>query len=224
MLCKMKTDGIILDVDGTIWDTTSIVAGAWNEAIASLHLDVGNVDSDVLKTQFGKTMKSIADSLWPSLSEAQKAKLMAECCKRERASLALLNTREGMSALDICFTGVAETIKRMKDSVPFFIVSNCQKGYIEMVIEKMGLAGCIRDYECYGNTGHGKADNIRALCGRCALHHPLYIGDTAGDAAACKEAGVTFVWASYGFGQDVEAEYRIDNFAQIQVLLERVRT
>ena len=30
---KMKTDGIILDVDGTLWDSTPIVAGAWTRAV-----------------------------------------------------------------------------------------------------------------------------------------------------------------------------------------------
>ena len=27
----MKTDGIILDIDGTLWNSTPIVAEAWNE-------------------------------------------------------------------------------------------------------------------------------------------------------------------------------------------------
>ena len=29
----MRADGIIFDVDGTLWDSTEIVAGAWNQAI-----------------------------------------------------------------------------------------------------------------------------------------------------------------------------------------------
>ena len=29
----MKTDGIILDIDGTLWNSTPIVAEAWNEII-----------------------------------------------------------------------------------------------------------------------------------------------------------------------------------------------
>ena len=29
----MRVDGIIFDVDGTLWDSTEIVAGAWNQAI-----------------------------------------------------------------------------------------------------------------------------------------------------------------------------------------------
>ena len=33
----MKIDSIILDVDGTIWNTTDIVADAWNFAIDKLY-------------------------------------------------------------------------------------------------------------------------------------------------------------------------------------------
>ena len=30
---KIQTDGIIFDVDGTLWDSTESVAAAWNEIL-----------------------------------------------------------------------------------------------------------------------------------------------------------------------------------------------
>ena len=35
----IKTDGIILDIDGTLWNTTGVVAKAWNKAIADCGFD-----------------------------------------------------------------------------------------------------------------------------------------------------------------------------------------
>lgn len=32
-MCNKKFDGLILDIDGTIWNTTGIVSVAWNKAI-----------------------------------------------------------------------------------------------------------------------------------------------------------------------------------------------
>lgn len=69
----MKIDSIILDVDGTIWNTTVIVAEAWNFAIDKLYPQVPHVTGTILKGQFGKTMNVIADNLFPILNDAQKS-------------------------------------------------------------------------------------------------------------------------------------------------------
>lgn len=60
----MKFDGIILDVDGTIWNTTEIVAQAWNRAIDESFPQVPHVTADILKGQFGKTMDVIGNNLF----------------------------------------------------------------------------------------------------------------------------------------------------------------
>lgn len=44
----------------------------------------------------------------------------------------------------------------------------------------------------------------------------MYVGDTQGDANACKEAEVPMIFASYGFGE-VEGEYpSIRAFTELQ--------
>ena len=55
----MKIDSIILDVDGTIWNTTGIVAEAWNKVIDENFPQVPHVTAEILKGQFGKTMDVI---------------------------------------------------------------------------------------------------------------------------------------------------------------------
>ena len=67
----MKTfDGIIFDIDGTIWDTTEVVAQAWNAAIDKNFPQVPHVTANDLKKQFGKTMDEIAQNLFHCLSKA----------------------------------------------------------------------------------------------------------------------------------------------------------
>lgn len=216
----LDADGIILDVDGTIWDTTAIVADAWNDAASALQLNVPATDEQTLRREFGKTMSDIADDLWPCLTSEEKTLLMAECCRREQVALSRLNGPNYPSAKDILFPTVAETVKDLSRIIPLFIVSNCQKGYIEMVMDKTAITDCITDYECYGNTGFGKAHNIQLVVKRNALAYPIYVGDTAGDANACNEASVPFVWASYGFGRCVASKYKIDTFEDIKMLLD----
>ena len=41
------------------------------------------------------------------------------------------------------------------------------------------------------------------------LKNPVYVGDTQGDANACREAGIPFILAEYGFGDVPDPDARI---------------
>lgn len=211
----IKTDGIIFDIDGTLWNTTGVVAKAWNKAIADCGFDADQVNASGLQKEFGKPMNVIADDLWPALSQEQKDLLMKQCCVREQE--ALKENRE-----DISYPAVRDTIKALAQKFRLYIVSNCQSGYIELTMEKNKIADFISDHECYGDTGMGKADNLRLLVRRNGIKAPVYVGDTQGDADACREAGVKFVWAGYGFGSVQEFAAKIDRFDQLLDLLQNL--
>ena len=99
------------------------------------------------------------------------------------------------------YDGVLNTLKTLSAKMPLFIVSNCQGGYIEVMKETTGLTPYITDHLCPDDTVHAKASNIRAIVEKHNLKSPIYVGDTQGDLNASREAGVKFVFASYGFGQ-----------------------
>ena len=204
-----------MDIDGTLWNTTGVVAQAWNKAIADCGFDAALVNADGLKKEFGKPMNVIADDLWPNLSQGQKDLLMKQCCVREQEAL-----KENQE--DISYPAVRDTIKALAQKFRLYIVSNCQSGYIELTMEKNKIADFISDHECYGDTGMGKADNLRLLVRRNGIKAPVYIGDTQGDADACREAGVKFVWAGYGFGSVQEFAAKIDRFDQLLDLLQNL--
>ena len=190
----MKYDSIILDVDGTIWDTTPIVAKAWNKAIEKLYPQVPRVTADILKGQFGKTMDIIGRNLFGELTAEEQKKLLDQCCIEEQVALE-------QNEEEITYEDVVETIRALAAKVHVFIVSNCQAGYIELVIKKLCLEDYITDFECFGNNGLTKDKNIRLVVERNSLKAPVYVGDTQGDLEACKLAGVPFIWAEYGFGK-----------------------
>ncbi len=204
-----------MDIDGTLWNTTGVVAKAWNMAIADCGFDADQVNASGLQKEFGKPMNVIADDLWPALSQEQKDLLMKQCCVREQEAL-----KENHE--DISYPAVRDTIKALAQKFRLYIVSNCQSGYIELTMEKNKIADFISDHECYGDTGLGKADNLRLLVRRNGIKAPVYVGDTQGDADACREAGVKFVWAGYGFGSVQEFAAKIDRFDQLLDLLQNL--
>lgn len=200
-------------MDGTLWDSTPIVAEAWTRAIKDGDGGEIPVTADMLKGLFGRTMTVIADLLLPHLEPEKRYGILDICCKYEHQALE-------ENPCNICYPGVKETIRALSEKVPVFIVSNCQSGYIELFLEKTGLGHCVRDTECFGNTGKCKGDNIRLLMERNGLVSPVYVGDTQGDCDASKEAGIPFVFADYGFGMADTMAARIGRFEELLALTE----
>ena len=83
----IKTDALLLDVDGTLWDSTSIVAKAWNKAARETGFEDLNVEPDFLKGLFGKTMDEIAYALVPGASKEKRDELMDRCVIYEQQAL-----------------------------------------------------------------------------------------------------------------------------------------
>lgn len=204
-------DSIIFDVDGTIWDSTESVAASWNQAIRE-HTDLDlTLDPVSLSRQFGKTMTDIADAVFPMLPDEERMRLLNLCYEEENA---YLEYHPG-----ILYEGVSETIKKLAGRYPLYIVSNCQCGYIEVMLQTTGLSPWIKDHLCFGETQVCKGDTIRILMERNGLTSPVYVGDTQGDADACKYAGVPFIFAEYGFGNVPGASVRIQSFSELEHLL-----
>lgn len=204
-------DSIIFDVDGTLWDSTKSVTESWNKAIrehSSLNLTLEPVS---LSRVFGKTMTEIADALFPDLSVKERMELLDVCFDEENR---YLEDHPG-----ILYPDVVRTIKELSLSCPLYIVSNCQCGYIEVMLRTTGLAPYIRDHLCFGETQVPKGETIRMLIERNNLQSPVYVGDTQGDADSCKTAGIPFIFAEYGFGDVPDARTRIHTFSDLTKLL-----
>lgn len=184
---------IIFDVDGTLWDTTEVVSKAWNRAISEVGGTAAVITASVLKKEFGKTMDVIAEDLFYDAGMETRDMILEKCCEYEHEDLTK-NTG------DLLYPGVKETLVKLSEKCRLFIVSNCQCGYIELFMEKAGIEKYIRDYECFGNTGRNKGENIKLIVERNNLDDAVYVGDTQGDYEATVFAGIPFVFARYGFG------------------------
>ena len=194
-------DSIIFDVDGTLWDSTMVVAGAWTSFLAAEGIDA-DITAARLKKLFGQLLPDIARQILPSFPQEEQMRLIEGCCGAEHE--ALLKTPAPL------YEGMEETLRALADRIPLFIVSNCQAGYIEVFLEATGLGSLFKDHMCPGDTGLAKAGNISRIVAKHNLASPCYVGDTMGDYEACRQAGVPFIHAAYGFGTVPDAGLRIE--------------
>ncbi len=207
-------DSIILDIDGTLWNSTPIVSEAWNHALSTRPDITYRFTPGRLTQLFGLPMDEIAALSLPDLNPEDRNTLMALCYEEEERFLAACTE-------DLLYPGVADTIRTLSGICPLFIVSNCQSGYIELFLEKTGLGPCITDFECPGSTGLGKGQNIRLVMERNHLKNPVYVGDIEKDHKAATEAGIPFCHAAYGFGGADQPDYVIQKFPELLTLFER---
>jgi phosphoglycolate phosphatase len=197
---------LIFDLDGTLWDSTEVVAQAWSAALAESGLPGPITACDIARIM-GLTHEQIRARLFPQLDSRGWDAFSELAYRREEEFIRRLGGQ--------LYPGVQEGLRQLCARHPLAIVSNCQRGYIEVFLEWTGLGACFLDWECHGNTGLPKGENIRRLCARRQWSGALYVGDTAGDEAAAAESGCDFLFAEYGFGQASPAAPRLREFSDL---------
>ena len=207
----MNPESLIFDIDGTLWDSRSIIVEGYNQVLtAAGHADLC-VTAEDLKQLFGKTMKEIADIMLTSLSEEERYPLMEKC----------IDTGDARLLDDPChigYPGVKETLEELHKRYRLFIVSNSQLGYPETTMDKLGITHLFQGHLCFGNTGTDKGTTIRILMEQHNIENAVYIGDTQGDYEAAVKAGLPFVWATFGFGVPEGYDAKIDSFRELTQL------
>lgn len=205
---NMNYESLIFDIDGTLWDSRALVAEGYNIQLNKEGLSRYCITAETLKPLFGRVMTEIADVIFADFPEKERYALMARCMETENRHL-------HENPCHIGYPGVRETMEELAKTHRLFIVSNSQQGYPELCISKLGLTGCITGHLCFGDTGTSKGKTIRTLMEKYNITSCAYIGDTQGDYEATVEAGVPFLWASYGFGTPAGYAGKIDSFEDL---------
>ena len=207
-------DGIIFDVDGTIWDTTKVIAKAWTHAIKD-HSNLGiTVTVADLENLFGKTMDEIYATIFSMIPKEERYKIAEFCIEYEHRFL----VKEPGKLYD----GIVEAIQTLATKYPLYIVSNCQSGYIELMLQITGLEEYFQDHLCFGDTSQPKTYTIPKIMERNGLKEAIYIGDILGDFQACEEIGIPFIHVTYGFGKVPDAKWKVDHASELVGVIQQI--
>lgn len=207
-------NGIVFDLDGTLWDSRVNICKSWEEVLRKDYPQLTPPTPEEFGKQMGKLLIDIGKALFPNLTEEENEILIKKCCDNEQEYLA----KHGA----VLFDGLEETLGKLAEKYKLIIVSNCQSGYIEAFFESHGLQKYFVDYTCSGDTGMLKADNIKLVVERNNLEKAVYVGDTELDRTSAAEAGVPFIWASYGFGSPETCDAKLNEISELPALCEKI--
>jgi len=201
-----KPDSLIFDMDGTLWDAVDTYAESWNLVFKEFDIDK-TITRDELAGMVGWEGKKVIGVLMPEFDEARQQEIFTAVMENRRM---LLPERGG-----ILYDGVKEGLKQLAEKYPLFILSNCAKGIIRLFIDWAGIDEHITDEMAHGINFMPKHHNIKLMAENHQLKAPVYIGDTAGDGEQSRQAGVPFVFVSYGFGVTDDYDLKFDDFKSL---------
>ncbi|MCM4150380.1 HAD family hydrolase [Arenibacter sp. N53] len=208
---KNNIENIIFDLDGTLWNPMPMSIKAWHTALNGFDCIKNPISREDIQGILGMQHDLVGKKLFPYLSKEQQDEVMNSCYKQE-----VNDIKESGGVL---YQGLEATLRTLGKIFDLYIVSNCQAGYIEAFFDYHGLGAYFKDFECSGNTGKSKTENVKMVIERNTLSKPIYIGDTMGDYTAAVGNGIPFVYANYGFGEVPKAEYNINTIEDLKELL-----
>ncbi len=204
----MKHDSLIFDLDGTLWDSTEKCARAYNLGLERMGLPVlRKVTASDIASVTGLPFDQCVSTLFPEISQNDFERLIHQISAAKREIILVEGGR--------IYPGVKEGLKRLSRYFQLFLVSNCQRWYMDFFLSWSGFKSLFMDQESHGNTGKTKAENIAAIISRNRLSSPVYIGDTASDHASAMAAGIRFIHLNHGFGDPVDGVLSLDNFDKL---------
>lgn len=203
---------LIFDLDGTLWDATDALTALWKRELRAVGIR-REMTRERMIGGMGMGPVELAAHLAPELPMETRRPFFKHVTSLEPDFIPAFGAK--------LYPGMVETLRLLAKDHKLMIASNCVDGYIECFLGYAGLTDIICDFAHPGITGLPKAGNIRLLMERNKIDKAIMIGDALVDYTAAVEAGIPFIYASYGFGQVAEAKYSIASISELPALLSR---
>lgn len=209
----MNVEMIIFDLDGTLWETEKITYKTAN-AVAKKYNLGKEITLDTIRKTMGCTFTEAAYNYIPELEKEERERIFSEILS---INCKILEEFGGN-----VYDRLEETLKTLKNKYKLAIVSNCGDGYIESFLNSSKLTNYFVDYMAAAKYKVSKADAIRKVMTRNAINDAIYVGDTIKDYEASKGANIEFVQAKYGFGDDLNTEYSIQDISELPDIIKNM--
>ena len=207
----MKYDALIFDIDGTLWDSCEAVRRSWRQSLRRRYGCFGSPDLSQVRSIMGLGPDEIAQKLFSRFGT--RAREVFDALSEDECAYLAEHGAE-------LYPGVPETLRALSASRRLFLVSNCQRGYIEAFLTACGFEGLFEERLCAGVTGLDKSGNLQKLLRERSLTRAVFVGDTHSDERASREAGCAFIHAAYGFGAAERPDAVLHAFAELPDTLE----
>lgn len=195
-MARFPFDIIGFDLDGTLFDTSADLADAVNHALALLGRPA--LDIHAVKSMIGRGTQAMLEQALAATGGCDPA----EC---DRVYPALLRFYEANIARGtLPYPGLTEALDALAgEGVILAIVTNKPERLAGKLVDQLGFAdrfACVIGGDTMG-PGNAKpsAQPILEMIRRCGGGRAAFVGDSALDVEAARNAGIPSVAAGFGF-------------------------
>lgn len=118
-----KPDALVLDMDGTLWDAVDTYTLCWNKAFEEVGVSTVLRREELLKLM-GTPIDEIMRVITPGMTSEDREKFVARVHEIEARELPVRGGR--------LFDGVKVGIERLSTIYRLFLLSNCEKGELQI--------------------------------------------------------------------------------------------
>lgn len=201
-----KIDGIVFDIDGTLFDSIEFNYRCLSYTIKELGYDF-EITKEQIKNNLGKPQKEFFSSIIPP-AYSNNTDIIKE---KNRENFSII-----MPKYPLLFSGVIDTLKDLREKgYSLFLYSNCSVKYLESFLNVFELRKHFTYIECHGHNNLTKKEILAKIKERYGENLAV-VGDRDDDMKAAVDNGLTAVWAGYGFGEKTELHtLEIDEFIEL---------
>jgi phosphoglycolate phosphatase len=192
----LRFRNLVFDLDGTLVDSLPGIETSLRAALARLHPERVLAEG-ALRPRVGPQLPAIMALLWPDLTPAEIAALVAAYREHYVAE---------SCAHTAAFPGVTRLLEDFhRTGARLFLLTNKPRAQAEMILNRQGWTALFEEIGCPDDPDRpfaSKAAGAVSLRERRGLAPPatLLLGDALDDSEAAAAAGFAFVRAAYGYG------------------------
>lgn len=215
-----KPEAMIFDMDGTLFQTESLLIPAYHATFDEMHREGTftdeTPDENIIIGCLGMLLPEIWRRVLPDANEQVRQRADELFVRYELEYL-----EKGYGEL---YPEVAEILNRLQASgIRLFVASNGLEGYVRGVARMKGITPLFEElYSAGEHQTSSKVDLVRLLLERHNVRDAWMVGDRSSDVEAGLKNNLTVIGCDYaGFGDGSElngSHVRIRSFAELPEL------
>lgn len=210
---------VIFDMDGTLFQTDTVLEGALNETfeyLKSIQLWSGEIPLALFREIMGAPLPKIWSTLMPNHSDSDRELTNTYFFNQ---IVSLINSGKGA-----LYPHVEEIFSYLKDQqCSIFIASNGLVEYLQAIVSHYGLDRWITEtFSIEQIDSLDKSDLVKVLVEKHQVVKGVVVGDRISDIQAAKKNGLMSIGCRFDFANEAElamADVVIDNLAELQELI-----
>lgn len=206
-------NSVIFDLDGTLWE---VIESTYKSAnIIANKYNLKEISKDTICKVFGLNREESAKLYFPNMELNESTKLIDE--------IAVINIENLKNNGGNVYPNVKEILNKLVEEYDLYIVSNTAEiEYIRAFLKSADTKDCFKSYIAASSLNISKADAIKKVIDDNKIENAVYVGDTRIDLEAAHANNIPFIQAKYGFGDNLNTDYSINEINELLGILKKV--